>query len=110
MFVRFYASDMQLAVNTDAVFLVLPKARSHIAGYFRLLNDPKGPRKYYVDNGPILIECRTLRSVVSSAAESETHGTFHNAKQALPIIFKLEQMGHKQIYPTPIRTDNSTSA
>ena len=77
---------------------------------FVFLNDPNGSKKYYEDNGPILIECRTLRSVVSSAAESETHGTFHNAKQAPTIIYKLEQMGHKKLHPTPIRTDYSTSA
>ena len=109
VFVRFYASDMQLNVDTDAAFLVLPKARSRIAGYFRLLNDPNGDKKFYVDNGPILIECRTLRSVVTSAAESETHGVFHNAKKALPIKYLLEQMRHPQINPIPIRTDNSTS-
>ena len=110
VFLRYYASDMQLNVDTDAAFLVLPKARSRIAGYFRLLNDPNGQKHYYIDNGPILIECKTLRTVVSSAAESETHGTFHNAKKSLPIAYTLEQMGHKQLHPTPIRTDNSTSA
>ena len=64
----------------------------------------------YVDNGPVLIECRTLRSVVTSAAEAETHGVFHNAKQSLRIRHILEQMGHPQLSPTPICTDNSTSA
>ena len=68
-----------------------------------------GSKKYYEDNGPILIECRTLCSVVSYTAESETHGTFNNDKQALPIIYKLGQLRHKQLHPTPIHTDNSTS-
>ena len=31
---RFYASDMQLLVDSDAAYLVLPKARSQIVGYF----------------------------------------------------------------------------
>ena len=90
VFVRYYASDMQLNVDTDAAFLVLPKARSCIAGYFWLPNDPEGPKRQYIDNLPILIECKTLRLVVSSAAESETHSTFHNAKKSLPIIYTLE--------------------
>ena len=67
---------------------MLPKARSRIAGYFRLLNN-KG-KDNYVDNGPILIECRTIRSVVTSVAEIETHGVFQNAKKILPIRYVLE--------------------
>ena len=58
----------------------------------------------------IIIEYRTLRHVVTSAAEAETHGVFHNAKQILPIRHLLHEMGHPQCNPTPIRTDNSTSA
>ena len=73
---RFHASDMVLHIDSDAAYLVLPKARSRVAGYFRLLNQtPKSP-----DNGAILVECKGLQHVVSSAAEAETHGVFHNAK------------------------------
>ena len=106
-YVRFYASDMQLTVDSDAAFLVLPKARSRIAGYFRLIKNSSSP--IYTDNGAILIECRTLRNVVTSAAEAETHGVFHNAKTGLPIQHLLQSMGHPQ-KPFLIKTDNSTSA
>ena len=82
VFLRYYASDMQLHIDTDAAYLVLPKAKSRIAGYYCLLNNDT---KQYDHNGAILIECRTLRNVVSSAAEVETHGVFHNAKQSIPI-------------------------
>ena len=34
-YVRFYTSDMQLHVKIDAAFLILPKIRSRVAGYFR---------------------------------------------------------------------------
>ena len=108
--VRYYASDMQLHVDSDAVFLVLPKAKSRIAGYFRLLHKENNKHAHYKDNGPILIECKTLRSVVTSAAEAETHGVFHNAKKAIPIIYTLQEMGHPQLKPTPLRTDNSASS
>ena len=99
---------MQLYVDSDAAFLVLPKARSRIAGYFRLLNDSKTNK--YEDNGPLLIECRTICSVVTSVAEVETHGVFQNAKQIKSIWYVLEAIGHKQTNPTPLRTDNSTSS
>ena len=55
-FLRFYASDMQLHVDTDAAYLVLPHAKSRIAGYFRLLNNKDNPNQY-TDNGALLIEC-----------------------------------------------------
>ena len=35
---------------------------------------------------------------------------FHNAKQSLPIHYILNAIGHPQLQPTPICTDNSTSA
>ena len=108
VFVRYYASDMQLHVDTDAAFLVLPKARSRIAGYYRLLRHTDSPH-FKDDNGPFYILCKTLRSVVTSAAEAETHGVFHNAKKTIPIVHTLTHMGHKQKQPTPIRADNSTA-
>ena len=98
---------MNLEIDSDAAYLVLPKARSRIAGYFRLLNNPTTTNRSLY-NGAILVECKTLRHVVSSAAEAETNGVFQNAKQALPIRNLLEQMGHPQS-PTPIYTDNSTT-
>ena len=66
--------------------------------------------KDYDNNGGILIECKTLQSVVTSAAEAETHGVFHNAKMTILIRNILEAMGHKQVAPTPLKTNNSTAA
>ena len=102
--VRFHASDMLLYVDSNAAYLVLPKARSRLAGYFTLLD--KHPATPY--NGAIIVECKTIRQVVTSAAEAETHGVFHNAKLALHIRNLLEGMGHSQP-PTAIKTDNSTA-
>ena len=57
--VWFYKSDMILTTDSDAAYLVLPKARSRLAGYFRLLDNPqKEGRDLY--NGALLIECRTI--------------------------------------------------
>ena len=102
---RFYASDMLLTVDSDAAYLVLPKARSRLAGYFRFLDK----HSIYKHNGAILIECKTIRTVVSSAAEAETHGVFHNAKIGVNLRHILQAMGHPQP-PTPVITDNSTTA
>ena len=53
-YIRFYVSDMQLMIDSNAAYLVLPKARSRIAGYFRLVNVPTS-QYTYKDNGAILI-------------------------------------------------------
>ena len=79
---------MCLHVDSDAAYLVLPKARSRLAGYYFLSNHPDFVRTVR-PNGPILTECCTIRTVVASAAEAETHGIFHNAQTALPIRFLL---------------------
>ncbi len=104
---RYYASDMILKVDSDAAYLVLPKARSRIAGYFRLENKGKQFRNTR-PNGPILIECKTVRRVVTSAAEADTSGIFHNAQTSIPIRQILQQLGHPQP-PTPLKTDNTTT-
>ena len=99
-FLCYYASDMQLHVDSDAAFLVLPKSHSRIAGYFCLLNNKD--KDDYVDNGQILLECCTIRSVVTSVAEVETHGVFQNARKIIPISYVLEAIEYKQNSPTPL--------
>jgi hypothetical protein len=106
-YVRFYASDMILQIETDAAYLVMPKARSRIAGHFSMgnhLHTKPHPKL----NGAVLIECKTLKHVVASAAEAEIGGIFHNAQMAIPIRTILNAMGHPQP-PTPIKTDNATA-
>ena len=105
--IRYHASDMILNVDSDAAYLVLPRARSRLAGHFFLSSAPS-PARSVLPNGPILTECKTIRHVVSSAAEAETAGLFHNAQQARPIRYILTQLGHPQP-PTPIKTDNATA-
>ena len=106
--IRFYASDMVLEVDSDAAYLVMPKARSRYAGYFRLLDDQQKVNRS-VHNGAILIECKTIKNVVTSAAEAETKGVFNNDKTAVGIRNLLIQMNHPQPI-THIYTDNSTAA
>ena len=104
---RYHASDMVLHVDSDAAYLVLPQARSRIAGHYYLSNDPTYT-KTIQPNGPILTECRSLKHVVASAAEAETSALFHNAQNALPLRYLLSQLGHPQP-PTPLKTDNQVA-
>ena len=107
-YVRYYASDMVLHVDSDAAYLVAPKARSRISGFFHLSDHPN-ITKHPKLNGAILVECKTLRHVVSSSAEAEVAGIYHNATMSIPIRHILESLQHPQP-PTPLKTDNSTAA
>ena len=107
--IRYKASNMQLWIDSDAAYLVAPKARSRVAGYYYLSDVPQKPlQKDPTFNGPIHVECKLLRFVQSSSAEAEIGGLFHNMKQACPIRTTLQEMGHVQ-HITPVKTDNSTA-
>ena len=75
-----------------------------------LLNHKNSPHSHYLDNEPLLIQCKTLKFVVTSSTETETHGVFHNTKLVLMIVHILTQMNHPQSEQTLIRTDSFTSA
>ena len=101
---------MVLYVNSDAAYLVLPEAKSRIAGHFYLSDHPNklAANQTPTPNAPFLTECRTLRHVVATAAEAETGGLFHNAHMSITIRHILETLEHPQP-PTPIKTDNATA-
>ena len=100
---RFVAGTMQLMVDTDAAYLVLPGARSRFAGHFML---EARPNKYAERkpplNAPVLVSCKTIRNVVCSAAEAECGGLFDNSQMSVIIRHTLVSMGHKQA-PTKIK-------
>ena len=106
-FLRYKASDMVLHIDSDAAYLVAPKARSRVAGYFHFAEHPSKTKLPSL-NAAIHVECKTLRHVVSSAAEAEVAGVYHNAQTAIPIRTILQALGHVQP-ATPIKTDNSTA-
>jgi hypothetical protein len=98
------ASDMVLAVHSDAGYLNEPNARSRAGGHFFLSNnDPFPP-----NNGAILNIAQIIKSVMSSAAEAELGALYINAREAVYIRLILERLGHPQP-PTPVQTDNSTA-
>ena len=98
------ASDMILAIHSDASYLSEPKARSRAGGHFFLSSDEDIPR----NNGAVLNISQVIKAVMSSAAEAEMGALFINAKTAVPIRTTLVEMGHAQPR-TPLQTDNSTA-
>jgi hypothetical protein len=109
---RYHASDMVLAVCSDAAYLVLPNARSRASGHFFLttlpsaVSAPPAP----TPNAAVHVLCKTIRSVAASAAEAEASALFLNAQEAVPIVTALTEMGHPQPPSgTPLETDNTTA-
>ena len=80
---------MILLVDSDVSFLVSPEAKSRIAGYFHFPQTTKS-----INNAPILIECLTLKNIVTSATEYETAGVFYNAQTVITIQYILRENGH----------------
>jgi hypothetical protein len=98
----YHASDMVLAVYSDASYLSEPKARSRSGGHFSLSSDTTIPP----NNGAVLNIAHIIKNVMSSATEAELAGLYIMACKAVYIRIILEELGHKQP-PTPIQTDNA---
>jgi len=106
--IQYYPSSMQLAIESDASYLSVSKARSRAAGFFYLTSNQGLPTSGPY-NGPIHVYCCVMKEVLSSAAEAELGALFHNAKEACPLQIALTEMGHPQ-NATSLSTDNSTAA
>ena len=98
----FRASDMILQVDSDAAYLVAPKARSRAGGYHFL-----GNKDHTMFNGPIHILAKIIKNVMGSAMESEIAAMFMNGQLIMKYREILKDMGHPQP-PTRIRTDSQT--
>jgi hypothetical protein len=95
------ASNMVLAVHSDASYLSEPKARSRAGGHFFLSDNSIFP----ANNGAVLNIAQIIRNVMSSAAEAEIGAMYINARETVPMRRTLEEMGHPQPR-TPLQTDN----
>jgi hypothetical protein len=100
----FKASDMVLAVHSNALYLSKVKARSQVGGNFFCSNNLDDPP----NNGLILNISQIIKAIMSSAAETELGALYINARGAIPLQHLLEEMRHKQP-PTPIQANNSTA-
>jgi hypothetical protein len=96
------ASDMILAVHSNASYLSKPKAQSQAGGHvFLSSNTPIPP-----NSGAVLNIAHIIKHVMSSATEAELAGIYIMAREAVYIRIILEEMGHKQP-PTLLHTNNS---
>ena len=74
------ASNMILHINSDAAYLVAPKARSRAGGFYYMGNQNKE-----LINGPIAVNAKIIKNVMSSASEAEIGALYMNAKDAVPM-------------------------
>jgi hypothetical protein len=102
----YHASDMVLRVHSDASFNSEPNARSRAGGFF-YLGDVENPD---LINGGLLANSKVISSVVCAASEAEYGSLFKNGQAAAPLRYTLADLGHPQMQPTPIITDNSVAA
>ena len=97
------ASDMKLAVHSDASYLSEPLARSRAGGHFFLSNKATIP----ANNGAMLNIAHIIKHVMTSATEAELAALYIMAREAVYTRIVLMEMGHKQP-STPLQTDNAT--
>jgi hypothetical protein len=93
---------MVLAVHSEAGYANEKKARSCTGGHFFLSNNDHDPP----NNGAILTNTTIIKNVMSLAVEAETGALYLNAREAVYLLQKLVEMGHRQP-PTPIQMDNT---
>ena len=107
--IRFFAWNMQLAVDSNVSFLVAPGAKSRYAGHFYLESHPH-PKNYNKEpnNAVIHTECKMIYNVVCLVAEAKCGDLFQNTQVALTIRRILEAVGHPQT-SNRIKTDNKTA-
>jgi len=98
------ASEMKLAVHSDASYLSEPQARSRAGGHFFLSNKATIP----ANNGAMLNIAHIIKHVMTSATKVELAALYIMAREAVYIRIVLTEMGHNQP-PTPLQTDNATA-
>jgi hypothetical protein len=60
-------------------------------------------------NGAVLTVANILKHTMSSAAEAELAGLFHNCKEGEVFHTTLAEMGWPPLEPTPVATDSTTA-
>jgi hypothetical protein len=102
--VTYRASDMKLAIHSDASYFSEPKPCSRASGHMFMASTKKIP----INNGAVLNILQIIKAVMSLAVEAELCALFINAKTAVSMQRTLKELGHPQPR-TPIQTENSTA-
>jgi hypothetical protein len=100
----YQASNMVLAIHSNASYLSEPKSPSRAGGHMFMAEKDEIP----INNGAVLNISQIIRAVMSSTAEAELGTLFINAKTAVSMQQTLIKLGHQQPR-TPIQTDNATA-
>jgi hypothetical protein len=103
--IRYLASDMILALDTDGSYLSELNDKSRAAAYAYLIRKDNSD----FHNGAIMVLSAIIKHMMASASETELAALFYGCKAAIPLQIALKEMGHPQPGPTPITTDNSTA-
>jgi hypothetical protein len=99
------ASNMVLAIHSDASYLSEPKACSRAGGHMFMAEQEEIP----TNNCAVLNLLQIIsRAVMSSAAEAKLSAVFISAKMEVSMRRTLKELGNPQT-KTPIQTDNSTA-
>jgi len=98
------ASDMLLAIHSDAGYLNEEGARSRAKGHHFLSENVTSPS----NNGAIYNEASIIKAVMSSTAKAKIGALYTNARKGVEERKILRAMGHPQP-PTPVQTDTSTA-
>jgi hypothetical protein len=101
--ITYRASNMKLAIHSDALYLSEPKACSQAGGHVFMAGTEEIP----INNGAVLNILQIIKTVMSSTTEAELGALFINAKMAVSMQRTLKEFGHPQPR-TPIQTNNST--
>jgi hypothetical protein len=99
--IHYLASNMILAVHTNALYLSKHNAHSRASAHFYLTN--KGTKEF--NNSAILNLASIIKHDMSLASEAELAADYYGCKIAVPIRTTLDKMGHTQTL-TPFTTDN----
>ena len=75
------ASEMKLAVHSNASYTSKPKARSRAGGHFFISSDSEVPH----NNGAVLNIVHTIKHVMTSATEAELAALYIMAREAVYI-------------------------
>ncbi len=99
----YHASDMVLAVHSNASYLSKPKACSRAGGHFVLSSNTTVPP----NNWAVLNIAHIIKNVTSSATKAELAGLYIMAREAAYIRIILKELGNKQPQYPPLQTDNA---
>jgi hypothetical protein len=100
-YMAYKASNMVLAIHSNASYLSKSKARSRAGGHMFMAGRDDIP----TNNGAVFNILQIIRAVMSYATEEELGALFINAKTAISMCHMLEELSHPQP-PTPMQTDN----